>query len=571
MVRNIQIALVGLMLVILLPTKTIAQENMEKVWVFLADKDTTQYNPYTFLDPKAIERRQINHVPVFHVSDVPVNPIYVGQIQTITGNIRAESRWFNAICCLATPQQISELKKLAFVVSVKTTERPLEILVSGRNTYQDHEEAFVPDADEINFLNAQRHRMGEAAFKKYKIDGNGVRVAVFDVGFKSYKTNPAFEHIRKDNRIKATWDFVKKKENVDAGGTHGTFVLSCIAGRIQGVDMGLATGAEFLLARTETWTEFYSEEENWLMAAEWADKNGADIINSSLGYTYHRYFREEMDGQHSLVAKAANMAASKGILVVNSAGNEGGDKWKFIGTPADADSVLSIGGIHPITGIHTSFSSFGPTRDKRLKPNVTAYGHVIGSGPKGVSETQGTSFSGPLVAGFAACARQSRPSYPTMKLFHEIEQSADLYPYYDYAHGYGVPQASYFFRTTPLNPAPTFTVEEKGDRIYIRIKSAEKVNSLNPADSVTYKENGRYIQWPDYVFYHIENETGYLAHYWVVDPVGSLSNKILEMIGEGSDSPLAGEGPLVIRRSQYPKPFTLRVHYRGYTQSIEIK
>ncbi|MBO6518243.1 MAG: S8 family serine peptidase [Bacteroidia bacterium] len=530
----------------------------DKVWVFFSDKDATGFDPHTFFDQKAIERRLKHGIDLYDVSDIPVNESYVSAVEGIVGETKVVSRWFNAACCLANEEQKAQLRKLEFVTSVKTV-NPGATWCAGMEKSGEETGSFEPSEDQLEFLDAQIKRMNGYVFKKNKVKGQGVRIAIFDVGFKSYKTNPAFEHIRKANRIIKTYNFVKKKEEVDGWDTHGTFVMSCVGGIIKGQEMGLATEAEFLLARTETWTEFYSEEENWLAAAEWADQNGADVINSSLGYTFHRYFREDMDGETSLVSKAANMAARKGIVVVNSAGNEGSDNWKNIGTPADADSVLSIGGISPWTGIHTSFSSFGPTWDKRLKPNVTAYGHVIGSGPKGISQTQGTSFSGPLVAGFVACALQSRPAFSNMKLFHEVEKSGDLYPYFDYAHGYGVPQADYFF-TWPSAPKPTFKLKETGTSITV-----ERLDTSNLESSSG--EAVHYTQWPDYVFYHVENKKNYLDKYFVINPATSWTDKK----GVYDDYITEAPSPLVILKKDYAKPFTLRVFYKGYVEEIEVK
>jgi len=544
-------------------------EEVEKVWVFFTDKDTTLYDPFEFLDSKAIERRYREGIDVYDISDVPVNQSYVKGVESITNNNRAVSRWFNAMCCLASEKEIRELNALSYVQSVRIVNRPLNWDYVAEVQKAEQTSSFELDKDGKRFAYAQLRRMSGGTFKANKITGRGVRIAIFDIGFKSYLTNPAIEHLRASGRIKLTYDFVKKKTDVDVGGSHGTEVMSCIGGKIGEVNLGLATGSEYILARTETRTEFYSEEENWLAAAEWADKNGADIINSSLGYTYHRYFREDMDGEHSLVAKAANMAASKGILVVNSAGNEGSGTWKVIGTPADADSVLSIGGIAPESGIHTSFSSFGPTRDKRLKPNVTAYGHVITSGPKGLVHTQGTSFSSPLIAGFAACARQTRPAYKNMALFREIEKSGDLFPYFDYAHGYGVPQATAFFKM-PSYVEPTFTLENKGDRYYIKLKSVDK-KSLMKNDSANMFYHNRYISFPNYVFIHIENKKGYLDTYFVVRPSSSLDDVLRDQTKEGKETPMAGEGPLVVKKSEYAKPFMLRVFYKGYVQEIQVK
>ena len=317
-------------------------------------------------------------------------------------------------------------------------------------------------------------------------------------------------------------------------------VFSCIAGKKGDQIIGMATGAEFLLARTEmSILEPFSEEENWLAAVEWADKNGADIINSSLAYTYHRYFTADMDGKKSLVARAANMAASKGMLVLNAAGNDGESAWKFLGTPADADSVLTVGGISPESDFHISFSSFGPTADKRLKPNVCAFGAVIASGKKGLTTTYGTSFSSPLVAGFAACAWQTNRNLNNMELFKEIEKSADLYPYFDYAHGYGVPQASYFTNQQKQITDTTF---------YFVIEDA------TPALLKVYIDEDKYIaediENRKMLYYHIENKMGHLDRYYVI-----LANKydVLEFL-----------------LSDYAKGEKLRVHFNGFTDTFEF-
>lgn len=240
--------------------------------------------------------------------------------------------------------------------------------------------------------------------------------------------------------------------------------MSCIAGKTKNYQIGLATGAEFLLARTESYTEFFSEEENWLMAAEWADKNGVDIINSSLGYTGPRYLPENMDGKTAFVSKAAQLAVDKGILVVSSAGNEGTGKWKRIAAPGDATGVLTVGGIDPYTGIHSNFSSFGPSWDKRLKPEVCAYGTAIVSSRTGLVISEGTSFSSPLVAGFAACLKQRYPLLKNTELKELICRSGDLWPYFDYAHGYGVPQPYFLFKDTIENK-PTLSIIEDNDEI----------------------------------------------------------------------------------------------------------
>ncbi|MFH0866454.1 MAG: S8 family serine peptidase, partial [Bacteroidota bacterium] len=350
-------------------------------------------------------------------------------------------------------------------------------------------------------------------------------------------TSPVFEHIRKDGRIIKTWDFTRNKEFVYTSISHGTSVMSCIAGIVNGKKIGLATGADFLLARTEVRSEPFSEEENWLAAVEWADKNGADIINSSLGYTYHRYFPDQMDGKKSLVARAGNLAAKKGILVVNAAGNDGDNSWEVIGTPADADSVLSVGGIDPWTNYHISFSSFGPTTDDRMKPNVCALAHVTAAGKNGMASMDGTSFASPLVAGFAACAWQTAKNLSSMQLFTEIQKSAELYPYFDYAHGYGVPQASYFADTAISFKEQTFSFsEDKDGNIEVKINAG-------------FLDNDKYSD-KNLLYYNIQKSDGVLLEYNVLN--------------------VYQENVFSVKKSDYAKGSKLNVHYKGYTDSYQF-
>ena len=224
--------------------------------------------------------------------------------------------------------------------------------------------------------------------------------------------------------------------------------------------------------------EPFKEEVWWMQAMEWADKNGAQVINSSLGYGKDRYYTKAMDGT-SYVAKAANMAARKGIVVCNSAGNEGDDRqWKTIITPGDADSILTVGGItHSLTNYrHINFSSYGPTADGRLKPNVCNFGYARVANVSGDDEytwVYGTSFSSPLTAGFVACAVQMRPNLTSMEMKKEVERSADLYPYFDYAMGYGVPQASYFVKGEE-QAEKSFNIENDSAAVFVHfIKQKE--------------------------------------------------------------------------------------------------
>lgn len=496
----------------------------DKYWVYLTDKKDCTFNPYEYFDAKAIERRIKNNLPLCDSSDFPLNQNYINQISELCENVDFQSRWFNCVYVSAFENQIMHIQALSFVKSIEqinTFTYPAEYITTT-----------TPDIDDL--LERQTKRMQGDLFQANNIDGKGIRIAIFDGGFPSVNTSPVFEHIRNENRIIKTYDFTKKKEFVYYSIAHGTMVMSCIGGILNGQKMGLATGAEFMLAKTEVNSEPFSEEKNWLAAVEWADKNGADIINSSLGYTYQRYFVKDMNGKTSLVSRAANLAARKGILVINSNGNEADSKWKYLGTPADADSVLSIGGIDPYSDYHISFSSFGPTADKRMKPNVCAFGKAAVAGKSKITTASGTSFSSPLVAGFAACAWQTNKDLTNMELYNEIQKSGDLYPYYDYAHGFGVPQASYFINHENTEPAQTFEIIEDKNSIKVIIPDSLAFISSPPA----------------YLYYHIENNKGYLDKYAVISV---YSKNVLEL-----------------KKQNFKNGDIIRFHYRGFTRQLTI-
>ncbi len=489
--------------------------------VYFTNKKGSEFNPLEYFDAKAIERRIMLNIPLCDSTDFPVSNFYCNEVLKHKIEISGCTRWFNAIFVNSNEKQIAEIKKLPFVKNVE--ELNMQVVLCSSNS------EIEITTDQKTFLKNQTGHLQGNLFRNAGFTGKGMRIAIFDGGFPGADTHPAFEHIRKSNRIIKTWDFTSNKENVYLANSHGTNVLSCIAGLLDSIPIGLATDAEFLLARTEVASEPFSEEKNWLEAVEWADKNGAQIINSSLGYTDSRYFPWDMNGKKSLVSRAANMAASKGMLVVNAAGNEGSNRWKKIITPADADSVLSVGGIDPETYYHINFSSYGPTFDWRLKPNVSAFAHVIAATPNNIHETDGTSFSSPLVAGFAACAWQTHPQLNNMQLFNEIEKSASLYPYFDYAHGYGIPQASYFLsKTNQVEKQPSVTIEINNDSISLKAL-------VLPAKDVLNK----------YLYYHIQSTNGHLKKYEVIEV---YQNDVI-----------------TLNISEFKKGDILRVHYLGST------
>ncbi len=513
---------VFLLFIFLTSTQLVGQN---KYWVLLKSKNT-QIEPEKYFDPHTLQRRILHKIPIIDSTDFPLNQDYYSQIVDAANKYYGQSRWLNAIAIDADLEQIDEISKYAFVK---------EVIPFRINAYEAKAPSYLEmNSSETNsfyekLARQQLESMQAHLFHEKEIFGNKIRILIIDGGFPLTNSSKQLAHLFEgENQILGTYDFVKRNEFVYAYNRHGTYVLSNIAGKYKNQYIGLAPKANFFLARTEVRKEPFFEEELWLEAIEWADKNGVQIINSSLGYTKERYFPEDMDGKTSLVSRAANLAARKGMLVVNSLGNEGSSSWKTLGTPADADSVLSVGAVTTDGGIHSSFSSYGPTSDGRRKPNVSAPGQTVVAGKNGATTAFGTSFSAPLVSGFAACVWQMYPELSNMEVFEAIEKSAHLYPYYDYVHGYGIPQASYFMNMKKEEKSASFTYKKDQDYIYIEIQNKDSINN--------------------YLYYHIADEEGHLASWYLVDMADALSYKI----------------PI----KELDSKFHVQVFYNAYTQKI---
>jgi len=469
------------------------------------DKRGVAFEAARYFSPAAQARRRRQGLPAADPTDRPVRPDYVAAVQARVDTLTLVSRWFNAVACRATPAQAAALRQLPGVAEVVAWPVAGHLLPARQQAFakQNSSEktaanlAAVTPADYL-LARQQTATLGRAALSQAGLLGQGVRIAVFDVGFRGVERHPAFRPLLREGRIAATYDFLKNQPAVFRGGAHGTEVLGCLAGRLPGPDsvrlgpaLGLAPAATYLLARTEGLaSERYTEEEAWLRAVEWADQQGADIISSSLAYTEQRYFPEQMDGRHSLIGRAATLAARKGLLVVSAAGNDGDDDWVRIGTPADADSVLAVGGLDPATGLHLAFSSVGPSADRRLKPDVSAFGIVLTcTAAGGFERMEGTSFAAPLVAGLAACAQQAGGGkLSAMDLFRRVREAGELYPYYDYAHGYGRPEAGRLLARLqgPL-PAvvPTFDFVVHDSLVAVVLRPAATLPAAQPLPLVS--------------------------------------------------------------------------------------
>ncbi|MBL3657304.1 S8 family serine peptidase [Fulvivirga sediminis] len=414
--------------------------------VFFSDKNDSPYSintPSQFLSDRAIERRLKFGIAIDE-NDIPVNPDYVKGISEMGVDVYYKSRWLNGILIETDASTVEGLIELEYVSSVRLLAPGNKLSRTARTQYEEDLNAMNTSTKE------QLNMMGLNLLHEDGFTGHGMLTAVLDGGFSGINTIQAFTHLYDSNRLVYTYDLVRNHQNIDAGSTHGTRVLSVIAGYKKESYIGSAYNSDYMLFITEdSDTEYTIEEYNWLIAAERADSAGADIISSSLGYfdfddVSMNYDYSDYDGHTTIIAQAADFAAKRGILVVVSAGNEGGSSWNYITSPADAEGVISVGSVD--LGYNTSlFSSGGPTADGRLKPELMALGSStsIISESGNITSASGTSYSTPLVAGFAACLWQQNPELSAQEVRDLMLKNATRSGNPDNLYGYGVPNYRY--------------------------------------------------------------------------------------------------------------------------------
>ena len=418
--------------------------------VTFKDKNNTEYSidkPEEFLSERAINRRQKYNIPITE-QDIPVNKNYIKQVKDLGFEIYAVSKWFNHVVVYTEDSILLEkVNKLEFVTTIKRekikkkkskAKKPIKIEIES---VPDKKFAFDygTGLNQIKMLNA--HNLHNKGYM-----GQGIQIAFLDAGYYNADSLAGFDSIRVNKQILGTKDFVERDGDIYEDAPHGMQALSTIAANLPGKLVGTAPKAKYWLLRSEDdRSEYLVEEYYWLTAAEFADSVGADMIHSSLGYndfddksTSHVY--ADMNGDIAPASIAADIASSKGILVVTSAGNSGNDPWKYITSPADADSVLTVGSTTG-KGKLSSFSSLGPSSDLRIKPDVMAQGTfawVLGRSG-GVTFSFGTSISAPIITGAVACLWQANPQFNNMEIIDAIQKSSDHYQSPDHEYGYGIP------------------------------------------------------------------------------------------------------------------------------------
>lgn len=437
--------------------------SQEDAWVYFNDKPnaaTDLENPLTILSQRALDRRTAQGIAL-DSKDAPIYQTYLDQVAASTGiTVKAKSKWLNCVHVRGSQDNINALKSFSFIsyvdfadkslnnspdkIKAKVKIAPVNKTMQTAVTYN-----YGTSANQIQMLNG--HLLHQSNYT-----GSGKIIAVLDSGFPDVNTAQPFQRLITNNQILGGYNYVTKSSNFYSGHYHGTNVLSLMGGYTEGQLIGTAPDAQYYLYITEDdASENPVEESNWVEAAEEADKVGVDIITSSLGYfgyddTSYGHTYADMTGDAAFASKGANIAFSKGIVVLASAGNEGGTTEPHVGVPAEATNVIAVGAVKS-DETYALFSSIGPSYGGlRVKPDVMAQGQnpYVYSNITGTinNSGSGTSYSCPIMAGMVACLWQALPGKNAQQIKQLILQSSDNFaepaiksrPQY----GYGIPDFS---------------------------------------------------------------------------------------------------------------------------------
>lgn len=431
------------------------QENCyeEKVhaWIYFRDKsfhsqaeiEDTIIRFIHNMDPKTRYRRaKVRGEELADFRDLEVSSSYIEAVLQTGVVLRTSSRWLNAVSISGPCEFLRTIRNFEFVTAIKPVLAGKRRGVTSSsvpgpgyenpgqsNSRLDYGPSYH-QLHEINVLPAH-----EAGFK-----GQGVRVLMLDTGYiKDHEAIP-------DSQIFAEWDFINNDGNTqneeddpENQHNHGTYTLSTLGGRLEGVLYGPAFEAEFILAKTEDTTQEEPIEEDWYVAGlEWGEEMGADIASSSLGYIDWYEF-EDMDGQSAVTTIAVNIAIENGMIVVTAAGNSGEEG---IVAPADAIDVISCGAVDS-TGALAWFSSLGPSADGRIKPEVCARGlntwcAIPPNDSTAYGYLSGTSLSTPLAAGASAVILSAHPDWTPYHVRQSLLLTASQFENPDNEFGWGI-------------------------------------------------------------------------------------------------------------------------------------
>ncbi len=438
------------LLLLVLPLVSFSQE--EDAWIYFIDKPNAQFyldNPTQMLTQRALDRRAAQGISL-QSNDAPIEPLYVNQVAASQGiTLKAKSKWLNCVHVRGSVTDINALTNLSFVESIVFADESLN--VSGR---QRMPQPIIPinksmDVTEnFNYGNSQNQieMLNGHLLHQANYTGAGKIIAVLDSGFINVNSTAPFQRLFDNNLILGGYNYVSQSTDLYSLHNHGTLVLSCMGGFVEGQLVGTAPNAQYYLFVTEDVTEENPVEESyWVEAAEEADRLGADVITSSLGYfgydnPNYSHTYSDMIGNKAFASRGANFAFSKGMVVVASAGNSGNSSQPHVGVPAEATNVLAIGAVQ-FNEQYASFSSIGPSFDNRVKPDLMAQGQasVVANTAGNIQTASGTSFSGPIMAGMIASFWQAVPSLTNQQVVDFVKGSADRFANPNEQYGYGIP------------------------------------------------------------------------------------------------------------------------------------
>ena len=429
--------------------------SQEDAWVYFMDKPNSLYyfdNPLQMLSQRSLDRR-VNQNIVLDIKDIPIHQPYVEQISASTGIIvKAKSKWLNAVHVRGAISDIQNLTSLTFVDYVQFADRTLNI--SGKIKTNSSSKsikkinknfdvttifAYGNSGNQVQMLNA--HLLHQSNYT-----GAGKIIAVLDSGFSEVNTIAPFSRMFSNGLYLGGYNYVGGNTNVFSTHNHGTMTLSCMVGYIEGELVGTAPDAHYYLFITEDVSEENPVEESyWVEAAEEADRLGVDVISTSLGYfgydnPNYSHTYSDMTGNVAFASRGANIAFSKGMIVLASAGNSGNSTEPHIGVPAEATNVIAVGAVK-FDETYATFSSIGPSFDGRVKPDLMAKGQsaTVSNTNGNIVDASGTSFACPILAGAVTILWQAIPWATNQQIVDFVKQSADRFANPTNQFGYGIP------------------------------------------------------------------------------------------------------------------------------------
>lgn len=424
--------------------------SQEDAWVYFNDKPNAQAalsNPLSILTQRALDRRAAHGIAL-SINDAPIEQSYINQINAAQGiQVKAQSKWLNCLHIRGSLADIQALTVLSFVDHIRYANRSLNSRMIRPNTVvpvnkqMDIQTTFAygNSANQVQMLNL--HLLHEQDYT-----GSGKIIAVLDSGFSAVNTIIPFNRMFTNGLYLGGYNYVGGNTDVFSTHNHGTMTLSCMAGFVDGQLVGTAPDAQYYLFITEDIAaENPVEESYWVQAAEEADRLGVDVITTSLGYfgydnTNYSYTYSDMTGNTAFASQGANIAFSKGMIVIASAGNSGNSINPHVGVPAEATNVLAVGSVQ-FNETYSGFSSIGPSFDGRVKPDVMAKGQsaTLSNTSGAIVTASGTSFSCPIMAGAVTSFWQAVPWASNQQVVDFVKQSADRFLSPTNQFGYGIP------------------------------------------------------------------------------------------------------------------------------------